>query len=166
MTTTTINEMFGYEETREGKIKFFKTIALWQLEDWMTQPLKDYGQEMSEDEMVDFVTNRLEDAYHAECDYRHEETDQECLYDIDHLVFFRIKNTPHNVAELSCELNNWVYSYEVDEEDNSISVGIINEWDSWILSRECYSEKMIESFCEYYDISEDDVLDKCVSING
>ena len=164
--TITKNYFFGYEETYQGRLEFFNKIALWQLEDWFTQPIADYGQDMSDNEKVDFIENKLDDAYNKELDYRHDETDQECLYDIDHLVWFRIKNTPENLKSLDEEPGG-IYRYEVDEDDASvINIEIINEWDSWILSREAYSEHMIENFCSYYGIDEDDVLDKTVSING
>ena len=165
-TTITKNYDFGYEETYQGRLEFFNKIALWQLEDWFTQPIKDYGQDMSDDEKVDFIQNKLWDAYQAETDYRHEETDQECLYDIDHVVCFRMKNKPETLQSLEDE-SGGIYRYEVDEDDASvINIQILNEWDSWILSREAYSERMIENFCSYYGFDEDDVLDKTVSING
>ena len=174
MTTATVqkNYDFGYEETYQGRLKFFNEIALWQLEDWFTKPLDDYGQDMSDDEKVDWVENKLMDAYHKELDYRHEETDQECLYDIDHVVCFRMKKKPEIMATLE-EDSSGVYAFHhSDEEDwdfldkDEIHIEILNEWDSWILSREAYSEKMIENFCSFYGFDMDDVLDKTVSING
>ena len=165
-TTITKNYDFGYEETYQGRLKFFNEIAEWQLEDWFTQPIKDYGQDMSDDEKVDFVQNKLWDAYVKETDYRYDETNQECLYDIDHLVLFSVKNKPETLQSLEDE-GGGIYRYQVDEDDEDvIYIEILNEWDSWILSREAYSEKMIENFCSFYGFDMDDVMDKTVSING
>ena len=174
MTTNTLtkNEWFGYEETYQGRLKFFNEIAEWQLEDWFTQPLKDYGEVMSDDEKVDFIQNKLMEAYEKEVDYRYDETDQECLYDIDHVVVFNIKNTPENMKTLE-EDSTGVYAFHhAGEEDwdfldkGIIWIEILNEWDWLILSRENYSERMIENFCAYYGINEDDVLNKLVHVNG
>ena len=171
MTTTTTNPIFGYEENRQGQIKFFDKIAAWQLEDWFTKPIEGY-ENWTDDQKVNFIENKLDDAYAAETDYRYDETDQECLYDPDHVVVFEIKNTPENLQTLT-EDSSGVYAFHhAGEEDwdfldkDVIHVEILNEWDSWILSREYYSERMIENFCSFYGISMDDVKDKTVSING
>lgn len=160
----TKNYDFGYEETYQGRLEFFSFICA-ELEDWFTKPITDYGQDMSDDEKVDFIQNKLWDAYQAETDYRHEETDQECLYDINHLVQFDMKNKPEIVKTLE-EDENGIYGFMINEEDNTLTVSIINEWDSFFITRESYSERMIENFCSYYGFDEDDVLDKTVAING
>lgn len=175
MTTATIetNYDFGYEETYQGRLEFFNETALWNLMDWFTQPLKDYGEVMTEDEKVDFIQNKLMDAYSKEVDYRYEETDQECLYDVDHVVIFKMKNKPEILNALE-EDDSGVYAYHhaadcdgvYDVDKDEIMIEIINEWDSFILSRETYSERMIENFCSFYGFDMDDVMDKTVSIKG
>ena len=172
LTTTEQSKIFGYEDTREGKLKFFKEIALWQLQDWFTKPLDSYVDGMTDDEMIDFVDNKLLDAYEAETDYRYDETDQDYLYDIDHVVQFDIKNTPKNLKNLTDDSTGVYAFHHSGEEDwdhldkDIIWIEILNEWDSWILSREEYSERMIENFCSFHGIDEDDVISKVVSING
>ena len=171
MTTTTTHAVFGYEETREGRLKFFNEIASWQLKDWFTKPIEGY-ENWTDDQKDDFIENKLDDAYEAETDYRYDETDQECLYDVDHVVVFNIKNTPENLQSLT-EDSSGVYAFHhAGEEDwdfldkDIIWIEILNEWDWTILSRKSYSERMTKNFCDYYGIDYSDVLTKEVSVNG
>ena len=164
MTMTKKNELFGYEETDKGRLEFFSTIC-HELEDFLTKPLDVYQEVMSESERIDFIKNKLEDAYNAEVDYRHEETNQECLYDINHLACFTIKNTETNRSLLEDE-DSGVYSFDVWDDSDSIFISLIGEWDVWVLSRDAYSERMIENFCAQSGVDENDVLDKTVTIQG
>ena len=102
---TTINEMFGYEETDSGRLQFFSTIC-YELKDWFTKPLDKYPEAMSDSEKIEFITYHIKDAYQAEVDYRHEETDQDCLYDSEHVACISIKNTPKNVEVLKVKCSD------------------------------------------------------------
>ena len=173
--TMTKNEMFGYEETDSGMLKFFNEIAQWQLEDWFTKPI-DGCEDWTDAQKIDFIKNKLEDAYEAETTYRYEETDQDCLYDIDHLIWLSIKDTPENREKISYHddfiHDSFIYaSHTSDEEDwdfldGEILIQLLNEWDWLILTREYFSERIIDNFCGYFGIDESDIINKTLSING
>lgn len=163
MTEIKTNELFGYTETDEGRLVFFSTIC-HELEDFLTKPLDVYQEVMSESERIDFIKNKLEDAYEAENDYRREEIDQRDFYDLNHLACFSIKNKPNYLQRLE-EDEGEVYGFEV-EDDGTIYISLLNEWDSHLITPETYSQRLIEGFCGYYGVDENDVLDKVVSIQG
>ncbi|MDA7436965.1 hypothetical protein N8654_04760 [Synechococcus sp. AH-601-B19] len=161
MTNTTTNELFGYEETDEGRLKFFSTIC-HELEDFLTKPLDSYQEVMSESERIDFIKNKLEDAYYAEVEVRQEPDNHEWFWDERFIVRFDIKNTPENLQIL--EGDEDVYDFSVDEDENIIQIGVLNEWDSFILSEQSYSQKIFGDFCSSYGIDESDVLSDAVRL--
>ena len=92
------HEIFDYLETPAHKVEFYDMVELF-LDDWLTKPIKDW-KPTNDEEKIKFVDD-FHDVYMAEVDYRYEDTDQECLYDPEHVVCFDIKNTPENLRLLT-----------------------------------------------------------------
>ena len=168
--TTSMHEFFNYKETPAHKVEFFDFIQL-EFEEWFTNPLQDHKL-VTDEQKIDFIDNKLMDAYQKENDCRWEETDQECLYEIGHVVCFDIKNTPENFQKLTDD-PSYIYEFHHSNEEDwdfldkdIIAIQIVNEWDWLILNRKSYSERFIEGFCSYYGIDKNDVISKEVAVNG
>jgi len=170
--TGPMHEVFDYMDTPAHKVEFFDNLAISvDIDEWFTNPFE--GLELVTDEQkIDFIDNKFMDAYQEENNYRWDETDQECLYDPDHVACFNIKKTPDNLKKLNDD-PSYIYEFHHSDQDDwdfmdksIIEVQILNEWDWLILNRKCLSKRFIEGFCSYYLIDESDVVDKLVSING
>ena len=167
-----MHELFNYMETPAHKVGFFDNLAVSvNVDEWFTNPFE--GLELVTDEQkINFIDKQLMDVYQKEVDYRWEQTDQECLYEIDHEVWFTIKKTPENLKKLTND-PSYVYDFHHSGQNDwdflgeeIIQVRMLNEWDWLLLNEKSYSERFIIGFCSYYLIDESDVIDKLVFING